>query len=208
MATIHQKKSAKQIRLLDAAYDLFTSKGVNSTAIDEIVKKASVAKGTFYLYFQDKYDILDKIVLYKSADVIARALEHLALAQEGAPLPFEEQVLCFTSFLVDYLQENKEMALLVRKNLAACLYFKGDENATPFFEAVEPFIQEFMNRGNTRNEAVQTLYILIEMVGSVCCDALLDKLPFTLEELKPTLYRFVRKILINETQEERGVPID
>ena len=45
---------------------------MHATAIDEVVKKAGVAKGTFYLYFHDKYDLLDQIVLYKST-VLVRA---------------------------------------------------------------------------------------------------------------------------------------
>lgn len=189
------KKNAKQLRLLEAAYDLFTSKGVTSTAIDEIVKKASVAKGTFYLYFQDKYDLLDKIVLYKSADVISQALEHLEEQKKALPLTFEEQVLCFASFLVDHLAQNRELALLVRKNLAACLYLKTGEPSTPLLTAMEPFAEELMRRGGTRDEAMQRLYILIEMVGSVCCDALLEKLPYTLDEIKPTLFATVRRVL-------------
>ena len=48
---LENKKSAKRIRMIEEAYNLFVSKGVHATAIDEVVKKAGVAKGTFYLYF-------------------------------------------------------------------------------------------------------------------------------------------------------------
>ena len=65
---LENQKSAKRIRMIEEAYNLFVSKGVHATAIDEVVKKAGVAKGTFYLYFHDKYDLLDQIVLYKSTD--------------------------------------------------------------------------------------------------------------------------------------------
>ena len=46
---------------MDAGYDLFITKGINNTVIDDIVKKAGVAKGTFYLYFKDKYDLVNWI---------------------------------------------------------------------------------------------------------------------------------------------------
>ena len=36
-----------------AAYELFTEKGITETAISDIVKKAGVAKGTFYTYFEN-----------------------------------------------------------------------------------------------------------------------------------------------------------
>ena len=38
----------------------FTSKGIQKTSISDIVEDAGVAKGTFYLYFKDKYDIRNK----------------------------------------------------------------------------------------------------------------------------------------------------
>ena len=49
---ILKKKELKMTKLYDAAYDLFTSKGVHETVIDEIVKHAGVAKGTFNIYFK------------------------------------------------------------------------------------------------------------------------------------------------------------
>ena len=45
----------KKQRLLNTAFTLFTQKGIKDTSIQEIVDNANVAKGTFYLYFKDKY---------------------------------------------------------------------------------------------------------------------------------------------------------
>ena len=56
----------KQSRLLDNAFKLFTQKGVKDTSIQEIVDGADVAKGTFYLYFKDKYEIRDVLIAQKS----------------------------------------------------------------------------------------------------------------------------------------------
>ena len=67
------KKKKKEINLYNAAYELFKEKGINNTSIDEIVKKAGVAKGTFYLYFKDKYDVVNKLVLLKSSILIEEA---------------------------------------------------------------------------------------------------------------------------------------
>ena len=54
-------KKDKENRLLTTAFDLFTKKGVNNTSIQDIADSAGVGKGTFYLYFKDKYDIRDKV---------------------------------------------------------------------------------------------------------------------------------------------------
>lgn len=44
--------------LLDAAAKLFVAKGVEDTTVEEITVSAGVAKGTFYLYFASKHEIL------------------------------------------------------------------------------------------------------------------------------------------------------
>ena len=64
---VEQKKEQKKEGLLEAAYQLFLEKGVNKTSVDEIVKKANVAKGTFYLYFHDKTQLLQQLTYRISA---------------------------------------------------------------------------------------------------------------------------------------------
>lgn len=44
--------------LVDAATELFAAKGVEATSVDEITTAAAVAKGTFYVHFQRKQDVL------------------------------------------------------------------------------------------------------------------------------------------------------
>lgn len=44
--------------LMDAAQSLFLEKGFEGTSVDEIVRAANVAKGTFYLHFRSKAEIL------------------------------------------------------------------------------------------------------------------------------------------------------
>ena len=59
--SITAKKELKEKELYIAGYELFLKKGIEKTSIGEIVERAGVAKGTFYLYFKDKYDLLNKL---------------------------------------------------------------------------------------------------------------------------------------------------
>ena len=54
MGKLDTNKRLKRESLLKTAFSIFTDKGVSKTSISEIVEKAGVAKGTFYLYFKDK----------------------------------------------------------------------------------------------------------------------------------------------------------
>ena len=58
MGKAEENKLRKRESLLDTAFKLFTEKGIHNTSIADIVEQAGVAKGTFYLYFKDKYDKL------------------------------------------------------------------------------------------------------------------------------------------------------
>ena len=45
--SLKSQKEEKRIRMIQAAYELFSEKGVYKTSIDDIAKSAGVAKGTF-----------------------------------------------------------------------------------------------------------------------------------------------------------------
>lgn len=55
-------KAERRQDLLRAARDVFATKGFHDAKIDDIVAAASVAKGTFYLYFPDKRSIFSELV--------------------------------------------------------------------------------------------------------------------------------------------------
>ena len=79
MGKLESNKKKKEDALYNTAFELFTTKGTNKTTISDIVEKAGVAKGTFYLYFKDKYDIRNKLASSKTQDLFFAA--YLAVRQ-------------------------------------------------------------------------------------------------------------------------------
>lgn len=55
-------KAERRRELLDAARDVFVEKGFSAATVDDIVVKAEVARGTFYLYFADKRAVFEALV--------------------------------------------------------------------------------------------------------------------------------------------------
>ena len=49
-------------QIMGVAAELFAEKGYHATNIGEIVTRAGVARGTFYLYFKDKRTIFEELV--------------------------------------------------------------------------------------------------------------------------------------------------
>ena len=75
MGKLELNKKKKKDALFNTAFELFTTKGLTKTTISDIVNQAGVAKGTFYLYFKDKYDIRNKLVSHKTGELFFRAHE-------------------------------------------------------------------------------------------------------------------------------------
>jgi AcrR family transcriptional regulator len=55
-------KAERRQQILNHARDVFAKRGYYAAKIDDIVSAAGVARGTFYLYFEDKRAIFEEIV--------------------------------------------------------------------------------------------------------------------------------------------------
>jgi AcrR family transcriptional regulator len=65
-------KTERRLQILSAARELFAKRGYHQTTIDDIVAQAGVARGTFYLYFEDKRAVF--------ADLIDRFSSRITMA--------------------------------------------------------------------------------------------------------------------------------
>ena len=58
VAPRQRRKQARPQELLEAALDLFVEKGFAATRAEEVARRAGVSKGTLYVYFADKGELL------------------------------------------------------------------------------------------------------------------------------------------------------
>ena len=120
MGKVDDNKQQKLNALLNAAYDLFTTQSVEKTTIAEISKAADVAKGTFYLYFKDKYEIRNRLISHESSklfkDAVA-ALEKKSSTASEEPA-FEEKMIFIINYIVDALEGNHSLLTFISKNLS------------------------------------------------------------------------------------------
>ncbi|MBU5592918.1 TetR/AcrR family transcriptional regulator [Clostridium sp. MSJ-4] len=189
------KKNMKEKDLYSAAYDLFTTKGIQNTAIDDIVKKAGVAKGTFYLYFKDKYDIINKIILQKSSMVIKEAMEK---TKERTFDSFTDMFLFNVDYIIEYFKDNKLMLKLINKNFSWGVYRRAimqPEQHADMREIVAVFITNMKALGIDEEECEKTLFMIIELIGSVCYSSIILEEPYGIDSMKPTLFKTIEKML-------------
>ena len=57
------------LRILSAASEEFGKNGYHASSVYEIANKAGIAVGTFYRYFDSKYNLYKHLLLYYSHDV-------------------------------------------------------------------------------------------------------------------------------------------
>ncbi len=55
-------REQRRAQILSVATEVFAEKGYHDARIDDIVVRAGIARGTFYLYFEDKRAIFEHIV--------------------------------------------------------------------------------------------------------------------------------------------------
>lgn len=80
----------------DAALDVFSQKGFAAARLDDVAAAAGVAKGTIYLYFASKEDLLEAIVKSSIGAVIAGFEEKIA----ASALPASEMLRMMGSVIV------------------------------------------------------------------------------------------------------------
>ena len=129
MGKLDDKKKQKRDSLLMAAFALFTQKGINDTSISDIAKKANMAKGTFYLYFKDKYDIRNHLIAHKASQIFQAA--YADLLRHPDIQDFEEQVLFITDNILDQFAANHSLVTLISKHLSWG-FFKNSLTFSPF----------------------------------------------------------------------------
>ena len=194
MDKITKKKNEKYTKILDTALGLFEKNGTHLVSIDEIVKGAGVAKGTFYLYFKDRYDLISTLIIEKASKYMS------LLSDEYEPRDFGDvstSVRHYIEYILDFLQKNKTLCILIEKNLNTCVNAVAQTKEGPIKELYEKIFSELINCGVSEAEARAKLYLYIELIVSSCCNAIIRETPYTIEELKPHLCQIIESSIVN-----------
>ena len=197
MEKVEEEKN-KKTRLLDTAFKLFTEKGLKDTSIQDIVDNADVGKGTFYLYFKDKYEIRDILIIKKSQLLFNNALKALRRKKEINKL--DDQIIFIVDHVINTLKRNHILLKFISKNLSWGAYSQTVNKVYEDTENNEDGIYQLFLKGiETNNIKLKnpevTLFMIIELVSATCFNSILYKEPLPIEEYKPFLYETIRKLI-------------
>ena len=196
-------KEEKENRLLNTAFRLFTEKGIKETSIQEIVDNASVAKGTFYLYFRDKYEIRDILIVKKSQKLFEDSLKSL---RKNYISDFSDSIIYIINYVIDELTKNPLLLKFISKNLSwgvynkavLNIYDKTGNDTNNELTLHDLFINGIKENNIKLSNPDVTVFMIIELVGSTCFNSILYKEPLPIEEYKPYLYKTIRNLIKSE----------
>lgn len=194
MSKLELNKKQKRDSLLESAFSLFTSKGINKTSISDIVEKSGVAKGTFYLYFKDKYDIRNMLIAHKASQLFHKADIEL---QKAHILDIFDEIIFLTDNIINQLCEDKSLLNFISKNLSwgifkTSLITPSDDNDIDFYN----IYTRLLNREDyTFKDPEIMLFMIIELISSTCYSSILYSEPVGINELKPYLFDSIRDIM-------------
>lgn len=168
-------------RLFDAAVAEFRRAGVAAAQIEDIVRAAGVARGTFYLHFPTKDHVLMELLRRKQEAVA----ERLQPTRATAVRPFLRR--CVDLIVEDAMKED---AALYHEMLAVVSRHAPEmRNESPLVESVIAFLRAAQERGDVRTDL--TAFDL----GAVFLPGVYGLLQMRLDEpddeLRRALYRVV-----------------
>ena len=102
-----QKKEDRRVRrtkklLTQALTQLLQEKQINEITVKELTDLADMNRGTFYLYYKDMFDMLEKIEdgMFEALNAIISLHEHDDVSQQTKPILLD---------LFHFIEENQEM---------------------------------------------------------------------------------------------------
>ena len=198
MGKLEINKKQKKNALFQTAFDLFTKKGFAKTTISDIVNQAGLAKGTFYLYFKDKYDLRDKLIAYKAGQLFADAHKALATREVSG---FEDQMMWMMDYIIERFQKEHALLQFIAKNLSWGIFKNAFERTVPeesqkFYEY---YLEMMKKSAVTCEEPELMLFTFIELVGSTCYNCILFEQPVTMDKYLPYLHKAIHQIFLAYT---------
>ncbi len=201
---IEVKKQHKLDSLYNKAFELFTTKGFSKTSISDIVSNAGVAKGTFYLYFKDKYDIRNKLIAKKGQEICNKAYEHVLNSDNVDTL--EDRVIVFTDNVINQFVNDPLMLRFIAKNLNYGVIHSAlaDDSSTDSdgFNIARLY-QHVQETTDVRFKSPEiAIYMIVELVSGTCYTSIIEEKPVPIDELKPHLFDAIRAIMASQIIDE------
>lgn len=180
-----KKAEATRNAILEAAEKLFMEKSVSKVTISDIVTEAAIAKGTFYLYFESKDDLVWTFV-EKRFEGASVWIDQMTLHGHD-----EASIRHLIDYIIDFVQEHAQVLKMMHD--ARFYGFLGlkrmkERYFNSWIKPVQAWLEEGQSKGviSIDNPSFLAHYLVItthEMMDYL----ILDEAPFDHDEMKREL---------------------
>lgn len=137
------KRLDRRTQLLGAARSVFAKKGYDEATVSEIVTRAGVAQGTFYLYFPGKESLAGAF-----AEIVSERFAEVAAEKTARSRSFDSALVRIFEAAYVVADEHRDIFLVANRGLELVDDFDEWMNRTaPAREWLEGFIKEWQQHG-------------------------------------------------------------
>jgi AcrR family transcriptional regulator len=163
MSVINQKEDRKEA-LVKAAIEIFHQKGYAQARVSDIVARAGVAQGTFYLYFRSKEAVFRHICTAFMEQFSLAFAESAGIFDGSTEAEISGSMFRFIRKLLVLDLKNGAVAdLIAREGIGHGGLFKEiyEDIFVHFYQLMKARVQEIIDRGMIRFTDAETASILL-----------------------------------------------
>jgi AcrR family transcriptional regulator len=132
----------KRLRILEAARIEFARRGYHDTGVDDIIRRARVARGTFYQHWKGKRELFDAVV----DELFQLVYQRCWPIRLDATPSVQQQIQQLIADLVGMLVANLDLAKILL-NEAVGLDAELDDKLTAFYHRLLTLLEASLVRG-------------------------------------------------------------
>jgi len=142
-----QNKQEKRAAILAAAHAEFEGRRFDEVTLDDIAVRASVGKGTLYLYFKNKEDLFLQLAVDGIAEMVDRVKEIVVMESS-----YEERFFLFGEEIGAFLYRRHSLIRLMQQKLAGNFEQRFDRQRKKIIRAVHEFLELGVSEGALRKD--------------------------------------------------------
>lgn len=175
-----RRKDARPQELLDSALTIFCEKGFAGARLEDVAKNAGVSKGTVYLYYPNKEELLKAVVIEHVSPIVAEVQQMLETDKPSATLMREALHLWWLKYGSTKLSALTKIVLSEANAFPELARFFYDNVVNPWWDYLESVLKRGIDRGEfaaiDTEYAAKVLCAPLVMLGlwkrtfDVCCN--------------------------------------
>ena len=137
------ERTERRAQVLRHAKRIFARKGYHRTNVADIIARARIARGTFYLYFENKKDLFEELLEQVVSELRTRILRLKVGAGEESPV---DQLRANLRRVVEFVREERELTDILL-NHSVGFDRELDAKIREFYDRIAQMIQRSLDLG-------------------------------------------------------------